>query len=89
MLLLSRATAAMTPCLRHEPLYWLVFNGTRLCYKLAVAMMRPVRAVPCLAWPRPACCATASSTSTAGGDARGAVARAQRKAGSAPAGAIT
>jgi len=32
--LLRRARAAMALCVPHEPLYWVVFNGSVLCYRL-------------------------------------------------------
>ena len=51
--LLARLTGAMRSCLPHEPLYWLVFNGTLQAYRMCTALMRPERAavaIEPLAW---------------------------------------
>ncbi|KAL1512237.1 hypothetical protein AB1Y20_005499 [Prymnesium parvum] len=51
--LFGRARDAVTSCLKFEKLYWVVFNGTRLIYKMASTLMRPERAVDAiepLAW---------------------------------------
>ena len=51
--LLARLTGAMRKCLPHEPLYWLVFNGTLQAYRMCTALMRPERAavaIEPLAW---------------------------------------
>ena len=52
-LLLARARDAMGSCLKTESLYWVVLNGTRLCYKMCACLMRPERAalaIEALAW---------------------------------------
>ena len=42
--LLKRVRDSMAACVKHEKLYWLVLNGTRLAYRLCTTMMRPERA---------------------------------------------
>ena len=42
--LLRRVREGLGACVKHEELYWLVLNGTRLAYKLCATLMRPERA---------------------------------------------
>lgn len=51
--LLRRVREGIGACVRHEKLYWLVLNGTRLAYRLCSRLMRPERsadAIETLAW---------------------------------------
>ena len=51
--LLRRVRDGLGACVKHEKLYWLVLNGTRLAYKLCTRLMRPERAadaIETLAW---------------------------------------
>ena len=51
--LLKRVREGMAACAKHESLYWLVLNGTRLAYSLCTPLMRPERAaeaVETLGW---------------------------------------
>jgi hypothetical protein len=42
--LLNRGRAAMALCVAHGPLYWVVFNGSVLCYRLCQPALRAARA---------------------------------------------
>jgi hypothetical protein len=42
--LLRRVRVGMASCAKHETLYWLVLNGTRLAYSMCTRLMRPERA---------------------------------------------
>ena len=51
--LLRRVREGLGACVKHESLYWLVLNGTRLAYQLCTTLMRPERAadaIETLAW---------------------------------------
>ena len=51
--LLKRVRVGLDACVKHESLYWLVLNGTRLAYKLCSTLFRPERsaeAIETLAW---------------------------------------